>query len=69
MPLLGVNLHPQASGRIIDIFVDIGSSVKKGQELAQIYNDVQKAQLQQSQAAVTVANAAIEMQKVIIETT
>lgn len=69
LPMLGVNLHPEASGRIIDIFVDIGSSVKKGQELAQIYNDVQKAQLQQSQAAVTVANAAIEMQKVIIETT
>jgi len=69
VPLLGVNLHPEASGRIIGIFVDIGASVKKGQELAQIYNDVQKAQLQQSQAAVTVAKAAIEMQKVMVETT
>ncbi len=69
VPLLGVNIHPEASGRITDIFVDVGSAVKKGKELAQIYNDVQKAQLQQSQAAVTVAKAAIEMQKVMVEST
>lgn len=69
LPLLGVNLHPEASGRIIDIFVDVGSEVKKRQELVQIYNDVEKARLQQAQAAVTVAKAAIEMQKVMVETT
>ncbi|GAB1351627.1 efflux RND transporter periplasmic adaptor subunit [Erysipelotrichia bacterium] len=69
LPLLGVNVHPEAAGRITDIFVDVGSKVKKGQELAQIYNDVQKAQLQQAQAAVTVSKAAIEMQKVMVETT
>lgn len=69
LPLLGVNVHPEAAGRITGIFVDVGSHVKKGQELAQIYNDVQKAQLQQAQAAVTVSKAAIEMQKVMVETT
>ncbi|HNS10002.1 MAG TPA: efflux RND transporter periplasmic adaptor subunit [Candidatus Ozemobacteraceae bacterium] len=69
LPLLGVNVHPEAAGRITEIFVDVGSNVKKGQELAQIYNDVQKAQLQQAQAAVTVSKAAIEMQKVMVETT
>lgn len=69
LPLLGVNVHPEAAGRITEIFVDVGSKVKKGQELAQIYNDVQKAQLQQAQAAVTVSKAAIEMQKVMVETT
>lgn len=69
LPLLGVNVHPEAAGRITEIFVDVGSKVKKGQELAQIYNDVQKAQLQQAQAAVTVAKAAVEMQKVMVETT
>lgn len=67
-PMLGVNLHPEASGRIIDIFVDVGSVVNKGQELAQINNDVQKAQFEQAQAAVTVSKAAIEMQKVMVET-
>ncbi len=67
LPLLGVNIHPEAGGRITEIFVDVGSNVKKGQELAQIYNDVQKAQLEQAQAAVTVSKAAIEMHKVMVE--
>lgn len=68
MPMLGVNLHPEASGKILEIFVDVGSVVSKGQELAQINNEVQKAQLEQAQAAVTVSKAAIEMQKVMVET-
>ncbi|MFZ5952803.1 MAG: efflux RND transporter periplasmic adaptor subunit [Candidatus Rifleibacteriota bacterium] len=68
LPKLGVNIHPEASGRIVTIMVDVGSPVKKGQELVTVYNDVQKAQLQQAQAAVTVAKAAIEMQKVMVET-
>lgn len=68
MPMLGVNLHPEASGKILEIFVDVGSVVSKGQELAQINNEVQKAQFEQAQAAVTVSKAAIEMQKVMVET-
>lgn len=67
-PLLGVNIHPEAAGKIIEIFVDVGSKVKKGQELARINNEVQKAQLEQANAAVTVAMAAVEMQKVMMET-
>ena len=30
LPLLGVNVHPEAAGRITEIFVDVGSKVKKG---------------------------------------
>lgn len=68
LPLLGVNIHPEAAGKIMEIFVEVGSKVQKGQKLAQINSEVQKAQLEQAQAAVTVARAAIEMQKVMMET-
>ncbi|MBU1106599.1 MAG: efflux RND transporter periplasmic adaptor subunit [Candidatus Riflebacteria bacterium] len=67
LPLLGVDVHPDTVGRIVEIFVDVGLVVKKGQELAQINNDVQKAQFEQAKAAVTVAKAAVEMQKVMFE--
>ncbi len=67
LPLLGVSVHPDVGGRIIEIFVDVGSKVKKNQELAKINDDIQRAQVAQAQAAVTVAKAAIEMQKVMLE--
>jgi len=67
LPLLGVSVHPEAAGRIVEIYVDVGSQVKKGQELAKINDDVQQAQFAQAEAAVTVAKAAIELQKVMFE--
>ncbi|HAE39757.1 MAG TPA: hypothetical protein DCG57_14160 [Candidatus Riflebacteria bacterium] len=69
LPLLGVEVHPETAGRIIDIFVDVGSVVKKDQELAKINDSLQQAQYEQAKAAVTVAKASIEMQKVIQEST
>jgi len=67
LPLLGVSVHPEAAGRIVEIYVDVGSPVKKGQELAKINDDVQLAQFAQAEAAVTVAKASIELQKVMYE--
>ena len=67
LPLLGVDVHPDTGGRIVEIFVEVGAVVRKGQELAQINDDVQQAQFEQAKAAVTVAKAAIEMQKVMYE--
>ncbi|PKL49220.1 MAG: hypothetical protein CVV42_06745 [Candidatus Riflebacteria bacterium HGW-Riflebacteria-2] len=67
LPLLGVSVHPEAAGRIIESYVDVGSLVKKGQELAKINDDVQQAQFAQAEAAVTVAKASIELQKVMFE--
>lgn len=67
IPMLGVNLNPEASGKIIEIFVDVGSKVKKGDKLAQINDEVQRAQLEQAQAAITVAKATIRMQKVMVK--
>ena len=66
-PMLGVSLIPEASGKIEEIFVDVGDYVKKGQKLAQINDETQQAQYSQAKAALNVANAAIKMQEVTIE--
>lgn len=66
-PLLGVSVIPEASGKIEEIFVDVGDYVKKGQKLAQINDETQQAQFAQAKAALNVANAAIKMQEVTIE--
>jgi RND family efflux transporter MFP subunit len=66
-PMLGVSLIPEASGKIEEIYVDVGDYVKKGQKLAQINDETQQAQFSQAKAALNVANAAIKMQEVTIE--
>ncbi len=43
-PMLGVSLIPEASGKIEEIFVDVGDFVNKGQKLAQINDETQQAQ-------------------------
>lgn len=68
LPEYGVDLHPEVSGPIVEVNVSEGSRVKKGQILAVIDNEVQKAMLEQAKAAVTVAKAAVEMDKVQIQT-
>ena len=67
-PIYGVNLNPEASGKITDLYVDVGSAVKKGEKLAQIDNKIQKAQFQEADSVVTVAKSAIKLQEVLIET-
>ena len=66
-PMLGVSIIPEASGKIEEIFVDVGDFVKKGQKLAQINDETQQAQYQQAKASLNVANASIKMQEVTIE--
>lgn len=66
-PMLGVSLIPEASGKIEEIYVDIGDFVKKGQKLAQINDETQQAQFAQAKASLNVANASIKMQEVTIE--
>ena len=68
LPEYGVNLHPETAGPIVEIKVSEGSKVSKGQTLAIIDNEVQKARLEQAKASVTVAKAAVEMDKVQIKT-
>lgn len=66
-PMLGVSLIPEASGKIEEIYVDVGDFVKKGQKLAQINDETQQAQYAQAKASLNVANASIKMQEVTIE--
>ncbi len=66
-PMLGVSLIPEASGKIEEIYVDVGDFVKKGQKLAQINDETQQAQFAQAKASLNVANASIKMQEVTIE--
>ena len=66
-PMLGVSLIPEASGKIEEIYVDVGDYVKKGQKLAQINDETQQAQFAQAKASLNVANASIKMQEVTIE--
>jgi multidrug efflux pump subunit AcrA (membrane-fusion protein) len=68
LPEYGVDLHPETAGPIVEIKVSEGSKVSKGQNLAVIDNEVQKARLEQAKASVTVAKAAVEMDKVQIQT-
>ncbi len=67
LPMQGVDLHPETSGLIIDIKVSEGSKVKKGDTLAIIDHAVQQAGYIQAEAAVEVAKAGVEMEKVMIQ--
>lgn len=66
-PILGVSINPEASGKIEEIYVDVGDQVTKGQKLAQINDETQQAQYEQAMAALNLANTAIESQKVAIQ--
>ena len=66
-PMLGVDINPEAAGKLEEVLVDVGDLVKKGQKLALVNDETQQAQFEQAKAALNVANAAVEMQKVNIE--
>lgn len=68
LPMLGVDLYPKTAGQIIRFDVSEGSIVKEGDLVAEIDHRIQDAQLEQAQAAFTVANAAVEMQEVMVQT-
>ncbi|MBI4188002.1 MAG: efflux RND transporter periplasmic adaptor subunit [Chloroflexi bacterium] len=55
-----VTIAAEVSGRIVDIAVDEGSAVTAGKTLVKLDDSLQKAQLQQAEAAVKVARSAVE---------
>lgn len=62
-PEIEVKMSPDISGEIVDLYVEEGDSVRKGQALARIYGDIYATQRDQAAANVTqqqaqVANAA-----------
>lgn len=66
-PMLGVQVNPEATGKLEEVLVDVGDYVKKGQKLAQVNDETQQAQYQQAQAAFNISNVAVESAKVSIE--
>jgi cobalt-zinc-cadmium efflux system membrane fusion protein len=68
LPFLGADIHPKTAGEIIKINVSEGSLVQPGDLLAEIDHRILDAQLEQAQAAVTVAKASVEVQAVLVKT-
>ena len=58
-----VELYPESSGSIINIFVEAGQSVYKGQTLIQIDNSVIKTNMAELQTQLELANTTYERQK------
>lgn len=62
-PLSTVSVGSQASGRIAEIYVDYNSVVKKGQLLALIDQENAKANVQQREAALEIAEAQVAVEE------
>jgi RND family efflux transporter MFP subunit len=58
-----VELYPESSGSIINIFVEAGQNVYKGQTLIQIDNSVIKTNMAELQTQLELANTTYERQK------
>lgn len=68
-PEVEVKVSPDISGEIVDLVVEEGDSVKKGQVLAKIYADIYTTQRDQAAAQVnqqqaTVSNSSAQMQAI-----
>ena len=59
-----ININSKVSGRVIDLLVDEGDSVKQGQLIARIDSDHQQPQQRQAEAALSAQYA--QLQQVII---
>jgi len=68
LPMLGVDLFPKVSGQIVRFNVSEGSFVNEGDLVVEIDHRIQDTQLEQAQAAITVAQAAVDMQEVMVKT-
>ncbi|NLI78037.1 MAG: efflux RND transporter periplasmic adaptor subunit [Candidatus Riflebacteria bacterium] len=67
-PALGVDLFPKISGQIVQFNVSEGSVVNEGDLVAEIDHRIQDTQLEQAEAALTVAQAAVDLQEVMVKT-
>lgn len=63
-----IDFSSESSGRIIDLMVDEGAAVQKGQVLARIDNQVVAAELSRAEANVNVARTNMERYKKALET-
>lgn len=66
-PETEVKISPEVAGEIIELPVEDGTEVKKGDLLVKIRPDSYKALLEQQQAAISTAEAVSEQQKAAVE--
>ncbi|MDR2430765.1 MAG: efflux RND transporter periplasmic adaptor subunit [Candidatus Margulisbacteria bacterium] len=64
-PLYKMNIQTQTGGIVESIGVELGQSVRRGQELARLDSEVNAAQCQQAEAAYTLAKTSYERQKAL----
>ena len=62
-----VIVMPKVSGKIVQIFVDEGSKVKKGDVIARLEDETLKLQVKQAEAAVEVAAVSVDQAKALSE--
>jgi HlyD family secretion protein len=62
-----VDVSSQLSGRIAEVFVNFNDTVKAGQPIAQIDQDIFAARVNEARAALSVARATAQVQKAALE--
>src|SRR5688572_28235121 len=66
-PEIEVKVSPDVSGEIIELRVEEGDSIKRGQVLARIYGDIYTTQLDQASAVVSQQQASVENERARLE--
>src|SRR5207253_1071645 len=65
--VVSVDVSSQLSGRIAEVFVSFNDSVKAGQPIAQLDQEIFAARVNEASAGLSVARAMAEVQKAALE--
>src|SRR5262249_44667748 len=65
--VVSIDVSSQLSGRIAEVFVNFNDSVKAGQAIAQIDQEIYAARVSEARAALKVASATAQVQTATLE--
>lgn len=66
-PVISVDVSSQLSGRIAEVFVNFNDTIKTGQPIAQLDQEIFSARVNEAKAALRVANAAAQVTSAALE--